>query len=150
MRPPRAVGVAPEVRAPRVEAVAIDVFPFVAGPGPHAVDLLGRQDRVRDPEVDERGQRGGRDARLGEPQPVGRAAKPSLEIVQPPQELGPPVGRIAQRDDRVRVGLRDGAARSQPLPLLVVGGAQPGLPPRDPAALIQRASVGPTLNESRS
>ena len=134
---PRAVGVAPQVGAPGVEAVAIDVGPFVVARGPHAVDLLGRQDRVRDPELDERGQRGGRDARLGEPQAVGRAAEPSLEVLQAPEQLGPPVGGIAQGNDRVRIGLGDGAARSQPLPLLAVGGPQPGrhrrILPGDPA-----------------
>jgi len=86
-----------------------------------------RQDRVTNAELDQRLQRLGRDRRLGQPQTVGAVAEAAVEVVQPPHQLRARIARVRERDDRVRIRLRDRPAAAQPLALRDVGLAQPRL-----------------------
>ena len=131
---PRAVAVAPHIAAPGVEGVAVDRRPLLRSQRSHRRDLLGRQDRVAHAELDQHLQGRRRHTGLGQPQPLGRAPEATLEVVQPPDELGAPVARRRERHDRVRVRLRDRAALPQPPPLSGVRLAQ---------ARLQRRVVAP-------
>ena len=108
-RAPRPVAVEPEVRARGVDAAAADVHPggSVRPEGPHPGGLLGREDGVLHPLVDQRLERRRVDGALGEPHRLGLAGEATDEVRLPPPDLRGAVARVAEGKDRVVVGLGD-------------------------------------------
>ena len=66
----------------------------------------------------------GETPRLGQPEPLGRAPESPPKVGEPPQQLSPSIGGVAQRNDGMGVGLRHRAAVTESADLLRVGGAQ--------------------------
>ena len=74
------------------------------------VDLAGREDREADALLGEHAQHEVVHGRLREPHALGAAAEAMGEVEDPPSHVGADVALVAQREDGVAVGLRDGAA----------------------------------------
>ena len=97
------------VRKRRIEAGVAGVLPFAAG-RPHPQGLVRGEHREVQALVGQRAQRREVHGGLRQPHALGGPAEPAAKIVQPPPDLRPAVAVVRQREDCVRVRLRDGVA----------------------------------------
>ena len=118
--------------------------PVVALERPDGAELARRQDREPDALLGQHREHALADRRLRQPHALGRAAEAVAEVGEAPPHLGAQVAVVAEREDRVAVGLGDGP------PGPAVGLDDAARRRRGGAPRATTAASGPTLNDRRS